>query len=220
MNPPPGLPLPHALHLRPRGLPARRASSSPTTAAATPRPAPTGPNFHRRPSSPRRPAKMPIEGGLPACRRPSSQIKGRLHEKHAQAYCAFAGVRRCRERQRHGPEPSAHRARRGSRRARSDAGAHLCRAHRLLVDLRQAVRHRREAERRAAARHRPRDLGRRPDRHHQAALGREVPRRRGLRRGRRQVQPRAPPQHEGLVPQARDRLDRRRSRSSIPRPSS
>ena len=46
------------------------------------------------------------------------------------------------------------------------------------------------------------------DRHHQAALGREVPRRRGLRRGRRQVQPRAPPQHEGLVPQARDRLDR------------
>ena len=52
---------------------------------------------------------------------------------------------------------------------------------------------------------RPRDLGRRQDRHHQAATGREVPRRRGLRRGGRQVQPRPPSQHEGLVPQARAR---------------
>jgi peptide/nickel transport system substrate-binding protein len=38
----------------------------------------------------------------------------------------------------------AHRPGRGSRRDGSDAGAHLCRPHRLLVDLRQAVRHRRK----------------------------------------------------------------------------
>ena len=88
------------------------------------------------------------------------------------------------------------------------AGAHLCRPHRLLVDLRQAVRHRREAERRAAARARPRDLGRRQDRHHQAAPRREVPRRRAVRRRGGEVQPRPPPHHEGLVPQARARLGR------------
>ena len=37
-------------------------------------------------------------------------------------------------------------------RARPDAGAHLCRPHRLRVALRQALRHRREAQPRAAAR--------------------------------------------------------------------
>ena len=46
----------------------------------------------------------------------------------------------------------AHRARRRPGRARSDARAHLCGPHRVRVDLRQAVRHRREAQRRAAAR--------------------------------------------------------------------
>ena len=38
-----GLPLPHALPLRPRGLPARRAGPRRRRHAATPRPAPTGP---------------------------------------------------------------------------------------------------------------------------------------------------------------------------------
>ena len=88
------------------------------------------------------------------------------------------------------------------------SGAHLCRPHRLLLDLRQAVRHRREAGRRAAARPQPRDLGRRQDRHHQAPAGREVPRRRAARRRGRQVQPRPPSHHEGLVPQARAGLGR------------
>jgi peptide/nickel transport system substrate-binding protein len=60
-----------------------------------------------------------------------------------------------------------------------------------------------KAGHRPTARHQPRDFGRRSQRHHQAASRREVPRRRDLRCGRRQVQPRAPPQHEGLVPQAR-----------------
>ena len=68
-----------------------------------------------------------------------------------------------------------------------------------------------KAEHRAAARAQPRDLGRRQDGHHQAAPRREVPRRRAVQRRRRQVQPRPPPQHEGLVPQARDRaVDTRR----------
>ena len=53
-----------------------------------------------------------------------------------------------------------------------------------------------------------RDLGRRQDGDHQAAPGREVPRRRDVRRRRGEVQPRAPPHHEGLVPQARARLGR------------
>ena len=60
-------------------------------------------------------------------------------------------------------------------------------------------------EHRAAAGARPRDLGRRQDRHHQAPPRREVPRRRAVRRRGRQVQPRPPPHHEGLVPQARAR---------------
>ena len=50
-----------------------------------------------------------------------------------------------------------------------------------------------------------RDLGRRQDGHHQAPARREVPRRRAARRRGRQVQPRPPPHHEGLVPQARAR---------------
>ena len=45
----------------------------------------------------------------------------------------------------------AHRAGRGPRHPRSDAGAYLCGAHRLLVHLRQAVRYRREAKHRPAA---------------------------------------------------------------------
>ena len=94
-------------------------------------------------------------------------------------------------------------------------GAHLCRPHRLLLDLRQAVRHRREAERRAAARAQPRDLGRRQGSHDQAPAQREVPRRRAVRRQGRQVQPRSPPHHEGLVPQARVWARSTRSRWSI-----
>ena len=215
-----GLPLPHALHLRPRRLPARRAG--PRRRRPQPR---HGLPLLARVSTARRPRR----GGRPRCRSPAARPPaGGLRHKSKGGFMkntlkrialslAFAAVA---SGSAMAQSASAHRARRGSRRARSDAGAHLCRPHRLLLDLRQAVRHRREAERRAAARHRPRDLGRRPDRDHQAALGREVPRRRGLRRGRRQVQPRAPPQHEGLVPQARDRLDRHVSRSSIPRPSS
>ena len=58
---------------------------------------------------------------------------------------SLALASRCDGRQRAGPDQPAHRPRRGSRRARSDAGAHLCRPHRLRLDLRQAVRHRREA---------------------------------------------------------------------------
>ena len=73
-----------------------------------------------------------------------------------------------------------------------------------LFDIDEKLAHR------AAARARPRDLGRRQDGHHQAPARREVPRRRAVRRRGRQVQPRSPPHHEGLVPQARDRLDRQR----------
>ena len=49
---------------------------------------------------------------------------------------------------------AAHRPRRGSRRARPDARAHLRRPHRVRRAVRQAVRHRREAQHRAAARDR------------------------------------------------------------------
>ena len=49
-----------------------------------------------------------------------------------------------------GADP-AHRPRRGPRRTRPHAGAHVRRAHRVRGALRQAVRHRREAEHRAAA---------------------------------------------------------------------
>ena len=104
----------------------------------------------------------------------------------------------------------AHRPGRRSRRARSDAVAHLHRAHRLRRALRQAVRHRREGGHRAAARARLRDLGRRQDGHDQAPPRREVPRRRAVRRRGRQVQPRAAHEDEGLVPQARARRRRHR----------
>ena len=78
------------------------------------------------------------------------------------------------------PDHAAHRPRRGPRRARPDAGAHLRRPHRLRVALRQAVRHRRQAQHRAAAGAVARDLRGRQDGHHQAAPGRQVPRRRGV----------------------------------------
>ena len=43
-----GLPLPHALPLRPRGLPARRAGARRRWQQAMLRPVPTGPSFRRR----------------------------------------------------------------------------------------------------------------------------------------------------------------------------
>ena len=58
MNPPPGCRF-HTRCTFAREACRATCRRSPTTAAATPRPAPTGPSFHRPPSSPRRPAKMP-----------------------------------------------------------------------------------------------------------------------------------------------------------------
>ena len=84
------------------------------------------------------------------CARP--HLDGRaVHEEvlrlpPSRLRCCFAFGRRP------GADHAAHRPGRGPRRARSDAGAHLCRPHRLRVALRQAVRHRREAQHRAAAR--------------------------------------------------------------------
>ena len=102
-----------------------------------------------------------------------------------------------------GPDDAARRPGRGSRCARSDAGAHLRRSHRLRVALRQALRHRRQAQHRAAAGAVARDLRGRQDGHHQAAPGRQVPRRRGHGRRGGQGQPGAAHDHAGLVPQAR-----------------
>ena len=101
-----------------------------------------------------------------------------------------------------GPDHAAHRACRGSGYSRSDAGAHLCRPHRVRRLLRQAVRHRREDQHRAAARAVARDLGRRQGSHHQAAAGREIPRRRAARRRGREILARPPPDDADLVPQA------------------
>ena len=109
----------------------------------------------------------------------------------------------------------AHRAGRRPRHPRSNAGAYLCGAHRLLVHLRQAVRYRREAKHRPAAGLGPGDVRGRQDRHHQAAAERQVPRRRADGRGGREVQPRAPPDDAGLVPQARARR-RRQDRGGGP----
>ena len=64
-----------------------------------------------------------------------------------------------------------------------------------------------------------RDLGGRQDRHHQAAAEREIPRRRAVRRRGREVLARPPPDHAGLVPQARARRRSTRSRWSIRSPS-
>ena len=103
---------------------------------------------------------------------------------------------------RSGPDHAAHRACRGSRHSRSDAGAHLCRPHRVRRVLRQAVRHRRKAQHRAAARAVARDLRRRQGGDDQAAARRQIPRRRAVRRRGREILARAAPDHAGLVPQA------------------
>ena len=103
---------------------------------------------------------------------------------------------------RSGPDHAAHRPCRGSRYSRSDAGADLCRPHRVRLVLRQAVRHRRKAQHRAAAGAVARDLRRRQGSHHQAAAGREIPRRRAVRRRGGEILARPPPHHADLVPQA------------------
>ena len=101
-----------------------------------------------------------------------------------------------------GPDHAAHRPCRRPRYPRSDAGAHLCRPHRVRLLLRQAVRHRREAQHRAAARAVARDLRRRQGSHHQAAARREIPRRRAVRRRGGKILARPPHHHADLVPQA------------------
>ena len=107
----------------------------------------------------------------------------------------------------------ARRPRRRPRRARPDAGAHLRRPDRLHRALRQAVRHRREAGHRAAARDRLRVVGRQQDADPEAAQRRHLPRRREVRRGRGQVQHRAPQDDGRLEPERRAAAgDQRRRR--------
>ena len=93
-------------------------------------------------------------------------------QSHEQAWsCRYGGCGRSARpaRRRLGADDAARWPGRGSRRARSDAGAHLRRPHRVRLAVRQAVRHRREAQHRPAAGAVARDLRGRQDRHHQAA---------------------------------------------------
>ena len=169
MNPPPGC----RFHTR---CPFVRESCRhdvpagwPTTAPDMRRPAPGGPSRRPRPAIDRHDHCRPQRSAKtrPPAGRHSSSRETEEHEKDWRFRWRCA--RGCDGRQRAGPDQPADRPGRRPRRARPVAGAHLCRPHRLRLDLRQAVRHRREARDRAAARARPRDLGRRQDSHHQAA---------------------------------------------------
>ncbi len=115
---------------------------------------------------------------------------------------------------------AAHRPGRGPRRPRSDARAHLRRAHRLCRVVRQAVRHRRKARHRAPARDVVRVVGGQQSAHAQAAFRRDVPRRREIRRRSREIQHRAA-QDDGWLQSPRraragDDGRRRRSRDGAP----
>ena len=115
-----------------------------------------------------------------------------------------------------GAERAAHRAERRSRRSRSDHQPRVRRPARVRGALRQALRRHPRAQDRAAAGDELRVGGRQPLRGAQAASGRQVPRRRAVQRGGGAVQPRAPHDHAGLVPQARDQRHQERGRAQRP----
>ena len=182
---------------------ARSARPSTTTARAMRRPAISGlpfprtaisfPGEHHRPApgTPvrrlRRVGRRELQAGSS---RRSRQTDGRERMKRPLLTTPprRRGARGL-DRPRRRADDAAHRARRRPRRARPDAGAHLCRPHRLRVALRQALRHRREAQRRAAAGAVPRDARRRQGAVDQAAPEREIPRRRAHGRRGGEVRP-------------------------------
>ena len=122
-----------------------------------------------------------------------SDLEGRGPQRGRARRAAARGARpRAEEDARRGVES-------GSRHPRPDAGPDLRRENRLLPDLREALRDRREPPDLAAARRRhAHDQRRRPDRHHQAPPGREVQRRDPDDRRGREVLPRPAPRAEGL----------------------
>ena len=184
-------------------------------------------NWHRaagstltRRASARRPLPLRGRGDIDTDHCPGPRAARIVPPAHHGGHHASARTRpvlcRVTGRAGHGAGPhSACRPARGSRSARSDPRLVLCRTHRVLRHLRQAVRHRCQAQHRPGAGDRLRMEGSDAPRHPHPRR-RAVPGRREARRRSGEVQADARPERQGQHAARRGQFDRqhRRDRSA------